>query len=278
MNPAEYAKGVTAGDLRVLLEFWPQLMAEGQEIQQESKADESTLFPQDSEFVGWCYLYELPIKDHLNIAMSGNIQILGDFLSMEQIGDWFGQLKAAPSQIGEIPAVCSCIGDYFDALSKPDETQTANLHIHLATIYGNVLSITNTIRCILYHGCFLNELIDHVRSGDDKALFAAVRIDKTVIGCPSVVQRISKAAILEDEEFFNDLRNALEGKQTKRAQENFQMMRLVIEILHEAGASRLSDKQLWKLFVEELDLYSSNSNPKALRKWVDTYMKENAIT
>jgi hypothetical protein len=278
MNPAEYAKGVTAGDLRVLLEFWPQLMAEGQEIQQESKADESTLFPQNSEFFGWCYLYELPIKDHLNVAMTGNIQILSDFISIEQVGDWFGQLKDAPSQIGEIPAVCSRISDYFDAQPNPDETQSAKLQIHLATLYGNALSITNTMRSILYHGCFLNELIERVREGDDAALFAAVRCDRTVIGCPSVVQRISKAAILEDEDFFNDLRNSIEGKQTKRAQENFQMMRLAIEILHEAGAIRLTDNQLWQLFVEELDLYSSNSNPKALRKWVDTYMKENATT
>ena len=131
---------------------------------------------------------------------------------------------------------------------------------------------------MLYHGCFLNELIERVRSGDDKALFAAVRIDKTVIGCPSVIKRTSRAAIMNDEEFFNNLRNALEGKKTKLEQENFQMMRLAIEILHESGAARLNDKQLWQLFVEELDLYSRNSSPKALRKFVDTYMKKNATT
>ena len=83
---------------------------------------------------------------------------------------------------------------------------------------------------------------------------------------------------MNDEEFFNNLRNALEGKKTKLEQENFQMMRLAIEILHESGAARLNDKQLWQLFVEELDLYSRNSSPKALRKFVDTYMKKNATT
>lgn len=68
----------------------------------------------------------------------------------------------------------------------------------------------------------------------------------------------------------------------KREQANFQKMRLVFEVLHEVGASRLSDSQLHQLFVEELDLYSSNAksggNAKALRKFADTYMKRSTTT
>lgn len=278
MSKTEFAKGVTAEDLRLLLEYWPLLMEEGQQIQQDLQADKDLSLGNDTAPVGWCYLYELPIMEHLNLAIVGNVQSLGDFVNLEHLGEWFRQLKDSPSQIGEIPAVCIRIGEHFDAQPDPDEAQKENLCTALPALLANTLSMINTLRCVLFHGCFLNELIERVRSGDDKALFAAVRIDKTVIGCPSVVVRISKAALLNDEDFFNDLRNALEGKQTKREQENFQMMRLVLEILHEAGANRLNNKQLWQLFVEELDLYSSNSTPQALRKFVDTYMKKNATT
>jgi len=56
----------------------------------------------------------------------------------------------------------------------------------------------------------------------------------------------------------------------------------VFEVLHEAGATRLSVSQLHQLFVEELKLYSSNAkgggNVKALRKFADTYMKKSATT
>ena len=59
-------------------------------------------------------------------------------------------------------------------------------------------------------------------------------------------------------------------------------MRLVFEVLYEAGALRLTDKQLYQLFVEELKLYTANSkgggSDKALRKFADTYMKKNATT
>ena len=98
----------------------------------------------------------------------------------------------------------------------------------------------------------------------------------------SVSPRISKAALLKDNRFFAKLRAAINGKLAKREQANFQKMRLVFEILHEAGASRLSDSELHQLFIEELKLYSSNArgggNAKALRKFADTYMKKSATT
>ncbi len=98
----------------------------------------------------------------------------------------------------------------------------------------------NTLICVLYHGCFLNDLIERVRAGDDKSLFDAVRVDATAIGCWPVVERISKAALIKDEEFFDALKNAINGPMAKREQANFQKMRLVLEVLHEAGATRLS--------------------------------------
>jgi len=53
-------------------------------------------------------------------------------------------------------------------------------------------------------------------------------------------------------------------------------------VLHEAGATSLSDEQLQQLFVDELKLYSGNEkgggSTKALRKFAETYMKKNATT
>jgi hypothetical protein len=152
----------------------------------------------------------------------------------------------------------------------------------LAATFRLGMSMYHTLRCVLFHGCFLNELIERVRTDDDKALFDAVRIDSTVVGCMSVSNRISKAALLQDNRFFAKLKAAINGKLAKREQANFQKMRLVFEVLHEAGASRLNDAQLQQLFVEELDLYASNAkgggNAKALRKFADTYMKKSATT
>ncbi|TAJ76777.1 MAG: hypothetical protein EPO42_11715 [Gallionellaceae bacterium] len=275
-----YAKGTTAENLRTLLEFWLLLMAEAEESRLGMLEDKAKLLGDDVEPFAWCYLYELPIRDHLNLALAGIAQNLDGILDLQQMVLWLKQLAVAPSQASEIPKVATQVGQHFEAMDTPSKELAEKMRPHLAEIFGNAWSMVNTLRCVLYHGCFLNELIERIRVGDDKALFDAIRIDSTVICCLSVSNRISKAALLQDNSFFAKLKAAINGKMAKREQANFQKMRLVFEVLHEAGANRLSDAQLQELFVDELKLYSGNAkgggNAKALRKFADTYMKKNA--
>ena len=281
-NKASFANGTTAEDLRVLLNFWPIFMAEVDEAQQGLIKDQAKLLGADTLPFAWCHYYELPIKDHSSQAMLCFAQTFNDMLDPQQIVNWFSQLAAATSQVGEIPNVVDLVRQHFDAMEDPSEEQVAKFLPVLAETLGKSWSMRNTLQCVLYYGCFLNDLIERVRAGDDKSLFDAVRIDATALGCWPVVERISKAALLLDEEFFDALKNAINGPMAKREQANFQKMRLVLEVLHETGATRLSDAQLHELFVEELKLYAGNAsgggNAKALRKFADTYMQKNTTT
>lgn len=282
MNTTTFAQGTTAEDLRIFLGVWPLLTAEVRESQQGIIEDRAKLLGDDVVPFAWCYLYELPITQHLILAMTGIAQNFDGMLDPQQIVIWFKQLADSSSQVGEIPKVVDLVRDYFDAMEDPSDELTEKMRPLLADTLGKAWSMFNTLRCVLYHGCFLNELIERVRVGDDKALFDAVRIDPTIICCLSVAQRISKATLLQDNSFFAKLKASINGKLAKREQANFQKMRLVLEILHEAGATRLSDAQLHELFVEELNLYSGNAkgggSAKALRKFADTYMRKNTTT
>lgn len=275
-------KNTTAEDIRIFLNFWPSFIAEGNVVQQKLIEDKNKLLSGEITPFSWCHLYELPIKQHESVAMTGIVNALNGLFDGKRAVYWLEHLGASRSQVAEIPNVVAMVSQHFDEMEDPSEEQAKAILVNQAVLFGNALSMFNGLQCVLFHGCFLNELIERVRTGDDKALFKAVRIDPTVIGCSSVIQRISTATILKEEDFFKKLKNAINGKQTKREQANFQMMRLVLEILHETGANRLSDKQLEKLFVKELKLYSGNArgggNAKALRKFADTYMKENATT
>lgn len=281
MEAAQYAKGITAADLRLFLQFWPKFMAEADEAQQMLVEIKDQLLNGDTEPFSWCHLYELPVKQHITQATLEIVQGYAALLQAEQVIDWYKQIVDIPGQIGALPGVMGQIGSHFDATELSEEDAKVLLP-SVAGLYGLGVSMLLTLRCVLYHACFLNELIERIRTGDDKALFDAVRIDPTVIGCMSVSNRISKAALLKDENFFDDLKNAINGKMAKREQANFQQMRLVLEVLHETGATRLSDAQLQELFVKELDLYTSNAKgggiTKALRKFADTYMKKSATT
>lgn len=275
MDETQYANGITAKDLRAFLEFWPRFSAMVNEAPQVFIEKEEKLLAQDTERFSWCHFYELPFEQHIALLSAG-------FIQDEQVAEWYKQVIDSPSQIGALPGAVEQIEKHFGALEAPSEEEVEEARPALAAFTGIWLSVSHSLRCVLYHGRFLNELIERVRADDDKALFDAVRIDPTVVGCKPVIERISKAMLLKDNRFFAKLKAAINGKMAKREQANFQKMRLVFEILHEAGAARLSDEQLRQLFVDDLNLYDGNTkgggNKKSLRKLTDTYMKENTTT
>lgn len=267
---------LTAQDLRVLLEYWPSF-SQGMEESRQLLANKQRKFlGNDAAPVSWCHLYELSLMEHITAVFAA------EHLPHAEISGWLGKIAATPGQLSALPATAKQVDEYFESRKDLNREQAEELQKSIAQILGKSFSLYYSLKCVMYHGCWLNELIDRVRTGDDKALFDAVRIDLTVVGCKSVTERISKAAFCKDVIFFAKLKAAINGKLAKREQANFQKMRLVMEVLHEAGATRLSDAYLHLLFVEELKLYSGNAkgggNAKALRKFADTYMKKNATT
>lgn len=233
------------------------------------------LFDENADSFSWCQLYELPIAEHVNFNFPGLIR-------EEQVINWRKQVAESPGKIAALLSVAKQIDNHFDLKANPSNEDIKALRPFLSTICAYFYSMQYSLFCILYYGCFLNELIARVRVGDDQALFDAIRVDSTVIGCQSVIDRISKARRLQDNEFLDELKKTQSGVSAKLKQANFQKIRLILKVLSEAGATRLSNKQLHQLFVEELDLYAANSAgggvEKALRKFADTYMKQNAIT
>lgn len=278
MNEAHYFKSITAQNLRAFLELWPLIEA-GIEDTKDTINDcsDQLLAKEDSEF-SWCYLYELPANDLVVIFLV----CLAGIAKQGQIVDCLSQMADSPGKVGELPDIFDQVNKHFDARPDPTKDDIEALRPFLPMVSATFIAMQYSLLCVLYHGCFLNELINRARDGDSKALFDAIKIDTSVIGCPSVVDKISTAARLQDKRFFAKLKAAINGRKEKLRQANFQKMRLVFKVLHEAGAAHLTDAHLHHLFVDELKLYTSNAKgggvDKALRKFADTYMKRYATT
>ncbi len=272
MNEPEYAKGITARHLRIFLEWWPHFSAEDDDLKKMVAEDKDLLFGKNAIRFSWCHLYDLPIKEQLAFSLAGFAQDEGILKIMKEMAE-------SPNQLATLPATTKKLEEYFGSKNKLTKEEALDIYPYFAANLGASFSVYNSLRCVLYHGCYLNELIQRAQT-DDKSLFDAVRIDPTVIGCKTVMARISRATLLQEVKFFAKLKAALNGKMEKREQSNYQMMRLVLEILHESGAERLDDEQLNQLFVEKLNLYTGNKigggSAKSLRKFADTYMKKNA--
>lgn len=123
----------------------------------------------------------------------------------------------------------------------------------------------NILSIMLYHRT-LNKLVEEVREGDDTSLFLAIRVDRSIVSCPTFADRIARAEVENDKMFFLHLRSALKGPSRKHW-EMYKDLRYSLYMLRELGFDKMSDAQLEDLLVHKLKLYPNvPSARKNLRK------------
>lgn len=265
---------ISIDDLKLLLGLYPKLMGkEFEEARQFFLFSEAKLFAEDTIPAVWCHLYELPAKPHFAIAMLA----AGGEDALREIAQSQNHIQAIP------PAMEKFIGSLDSRYSTKDEVD--DLRKSLQFIFGLSVSVLNSFRCLLTFGSYLNDLIVKVRAGGkgaDTALLRAIKIDPTVMGCPSVLIRMSRAVMLDDQKFLVKVGRAMNGKLTKREQKNYQKMRLVLQVLHETGAPKLKPDDLYELFREELNLVRDEAGEgdvkNALRQFAYQFMREKSVS
>lgn len=260
---------VSPADIRLLLTYLPILERDADDCQAIARQNRKRIFARDCANPQWCHLYELSALEHIGHTVTG-VGLSADL----------AECAKSPNPISAVLGKLQTVSKALDQW-EPSVEEREQLRPNVAAHLGIGISVLNTLRSLMAYGVYLNDLIAQVRAGDDASLMKAVRIDATVIGCPSVVRRVSEAALEGDHRFVAKLKNAIGGKLAKQEQANFRKMRLVLRVLHDTGAGRLSDDQLYDLFVKELDLYpdpGTGDPGKALRKFADQYMKKAATT
>lgn len=251
-------------DLRMLLSYLPLLEQEHSEALELAHSN-SHLFEESSNSVFWCHLYELPFHEHL-------AQMIVAFGMAESIKS-LAHSGATISNILELQTESEIESQDFIFENMSDDERRALVQ----SCFAWATSVKKSLQCLLIFGCYLNELIAKVRVGCDLSLFNAIKIDVSVLGCPSVITRLSKAVMLNDLAFLAQLKRAINAPLEKRSQANFQKMRFVLKVLAESDAQKLSDDELYKLFVSELKLYAKDSKKgdakKSLGKFVRAYQR-----
>ena len=236
MANKEYGK-LTEDQIRRLIRKLPELRKEEQSVEEAMRsASKEKIDEVLGDGIWWAQLYEVPfvqsmayaiyafgMADHyLKLANSPDPQqaILDDMEEFEDL-EWDG----GP-------------GGQF---SKGDL-------ISLVTVMQrNVLSI-------MVYQRSLAALVAEAREGNDDSLFDAIRLDATVVTCPTAAKRISKAVLLGQKMFLIRLRSALKGPSLKHW-ETYKDLRYSLAVLRELGFDKLSDEQLYHLLVKVLKVY-----------------------
>lgn len=145
-------------------------------------------------------------------------------------------------------------------------------------VIGLVFSLQKTILSIMLFQQTLSDLVRRVRENNDlDALFNVIRVDRAAVACPSIADRIARAELLNDKNFFLRLKKALKGP-SKKHWENYKDLRYSLFALRELGFDKLSDVQLEKLLVHNLKVYPDiPSARKNLRQQYQHSKKLNTI-
>lgn len=136
--------------------------------------------------------------------------------------------------------------------------------------------LQRNILSIMLFNQSMGALVESVRQGDDEALYKAVRIDRTVLLASPCADRLSKAELLNDKDFFRHLRSALKGPSQKHMAA-IQDLRYSIVALRECGFDTFSDQDLERLFVRTRLYPNSASALKNLRKHIQDSRKITTI-
>jgi hypothetical protein len=197
----------------------------------------------------WCSFYELPFEQH----MAATVLIFG----------WMDEVKLAAQ--ADDPQ--QYFLDFIDSLDPEADWDGGYQGLfEKKHLVGAVISIFKTIKSFMVNQKSLSRLVEEVRVGNDKSLFDAVRIDRSMVGCPSIAHRISLAELQGDKKFFLHLKKALKGPSQKQWV-GLDELRYMMQAFAEIGPERVSDQTLEDVFVQRTKLYpKSPSAQKNLRK------------
>lgn len=207
------------------------------------------------ENFSWFHYYEMPFNHHIAWAVI--------------ILDWQDEVKKAAES--EDPQQA-----FLDFLNRSEFDWDGGFqgHFEKKDLLAVIISLFRTMRSIMVFQKSLSALIEEVRLGGDRALFDAVRLDRTVVGCPTVIHRISIAEMKGDKEFFRHLKSALDGPSGKY-QVTIEIMRYMMICLTDTGVERMNGDDLEKVFVDHLKIYCKQTS--AQKNLYEQFLKTKKI-
>lgn len=265
------APNVRADDIRQFLDLMPMVLGIHDELKELilTNANVKELVSFDS----WANYYETPFSDLSKVFTLCMMALALDEKEQKQVAGVL--LEAANPLLGSIASIAA-VDKIFEDSSIEKVIPVENQKM-IGQFFPMLVACLHALRSVMLVGRFMNDLIAEAREGNDKALFAAIRIDPIAAGCSSAQNRIAKAYTLNDTTFIKKLHLTQSGELQSWREKDFMDMRMTLEILHELGVSKFSDAQLEDLFSKKLRRYFYNKGDggkaKALRKFVNEYMK-----
>lgn len=209
----------------------------------------------------WSLVYELPMPQHL-ILIFGAMGYLG---IVERVVR------------GQEDALGAMLSFMEEVIAKDDEPEWSGGDGGMfkeEDVVGLTVGLIRQFESVQTFGKYLSELVEDVRGDKDESFFKAIRVDRTVMSCPTFAARLARAELQGDKEFFRLLGNALKGRWEK-PWDSYNDARVLLQILHEG---KLLDTlsvgaEANRLFIDELKVYSARGKDpeKGLERFINRW-------
>jgi hypothetical protein len=171
--------------------------------------------------------------------------------------------------------VISLFVRYFFAKSFEDKKETVNeeeeiKYFKKSDVMIPFLGVVLSSISQLAHQRTLVELKGNIIKGDDKSLFKAITIDKTLLYVEEVKNRITQAQLSGDSDFFNKLGKAIASNPLKRIGQHGKTY-AVLNLFWLMGLYKLTNEELYE-FLKSCGLIPPDY-PYAFQKFVRRHIR-----
>jgi hypothetical protein len=265
---------LTPEDLQLYLTFVPLFEQMVKEGHAKVRQERDHWFNKDTLNPAWFHLYELPIEKH--------VTVINEYMGFDVEVKVMAATENPPKTALETIQRELQEGESSETFQITDVDPNKR-----AMILGFGYSMYSTFQSLLAYGLYLNELVALVAKGGkdaDGALFNAVKIDPTAISCNPLSVRISQAVLEDDQKFLNKLSRSFLGKKTKREHKVYQQQRVILQVLLETGAEKLTSDDLYELFAEQLKITARDTSSdkgdvsENLRQFAYQFMKQKSVS
>jgi hypothetical protein len=141
-------------------------------------------------------------------------------------------------------------------------------------------AVFRSLKSLGLYGSYMSELVEQIRSGSEAAFFHALRVDRTVIGCPScwlfALTHLSRAEFFQDKRYLSRFISAVRGKPPSSLRTH-RKLRVTLQFFLEAGLLGKNQQVTMDdiAFIQEVGVYSKKvgaerSLEQFVRRWLDS--------
>lgn len=195
----------TADELRLLLTQIDVFDKEVSEISLDLSLRQHEYTKINQAEICWAHLYEKSFKECLAL-----------FFVLNGLSKDIKSVAKSKNKIQALNKLADKIDPHLDSIldgikNNDDQKQFITLNASLSLLY------INSMRSQMIYGHYINYLIANARESSDskladKTLLQAIRIDASVVGCPTALRRISRAVFLVIVSFLTKSRMLSQGK------------------------------------------------------------------